>query len=276
MKFLVLAAALLSFAPAGAALPPSAIPPAPRVADGLLSHRAVYDLSLKSSTWGSGMTSFNGKLVSEFNDACSGYTSNQRLVSSFVDDDGMSHYADQWNSSYEASTGLAYRFASANVMNGERIENVNGRAELSGAGGTVRYADNEGRTDELPAGVLFPTQYLGRLIGAARAGETAFRGQLFDGYSEGKIYDVITVIGKSRPPTAAELALEGGEALKGQRGWPISVSYHPAESKDELPEMQVSYTLFENGVATDTVIDYGDFTLVSRMRRIEKLAAPGC
>ncbi len=257
------------------ALPPGPAP-SPRVAEGLLAHRSSYDLVLRSASWGSGVATFNGKLVSEFDDACAGYTYNQRLVTNFTDDEGKAFVGDLRMSSFEDAAGERYRFNLTNIVNGEKVEASTGRAERSPGGGKVTFAGANPRDFDLPQGILFPTEYMARALAAARSGRNAFRAQMFEGDSEGKIFDVVTIIGPARAATEAELAVRGGDVLRGLRGWPLSVSYYPSSDRGELPEYQVSYTLFENGVSTDLILDYGDFQVTGRLGSIDRLSGGGC
>ena len=54
----------------------------------LAPHRAYYDIKLKDSVWGAGITNLTGRLVVEFNNSCDGYTLNQRFVTETPDSDG--------------------------------------------------------------------------------------------------------------------------------------------------------------------------------------------
>ena len=45
---------------------------------------------------------------------------------------------------------------------------------------------------------------------------------------------------------------------------------------EELPSYQVSFTLYENGVTNNLVMDYGDYALSGSIKTIEALAPSTC
>ena len=49
-----------------------------------------------------------------------------------------------------------------------------------------------------------------------------------------------------------------------------------SELGEELPTYQMSFTLYENGVTNDLVMDYGDYALSGSLEEIEPLADQGC
>ena len=67
----------------------------------------------------------------------------------------------------------------------------------------------------------------------------------------------------------------------GVRSWPVSVGYFdPTKpTKDdfgeEMPSYQMSFTLYENGVTNDLVMDYGDYALGGSLKTIEPLDEAG-
>jgi hypothetical protein len=42
------------------------------------------------------------------------------------------------------------------------------------------------------------------------------------------------------------------------------------------PEFEVAYRLFQNGVATEIVFDYGTFAMRATLSKLEALPAPAC
>ena len=72
-----------------------------------------------------------------------------------------------------------------------------------------------------------------------------------------------------------------GTLRTGVTSWPVSVGYFSDEEKkeglgEELPTYQVSFTLYENGVTNDLVMDYGDYALSGRLQTIEPLEPEAC
>ncbi len=250
--------------------------PSPRAVEGFLSHRAVYDLKLKTVTWSSAMMNLSGRLVSEFDDACQGYTFNQRLVTDYTDPQGAALSANFWASSYESADGASFSFNSSNKI-GETLERAQGVARRAPSGDvSVNFTKPATRDLALGANVSFPTVLMGRAVKVARDGGRSLSAQLFDGDAEGKVYDAFIAIGTQRAARPDELALPGGEALKGLKAWPMTLTYYERGAAEELPVYEASFAMFENGVSTDVTFDYGDFALEGRLLRIDGLPSPGC
>jgi hypothetical protein len=56
----------------------------------------------------------------------------------------------------------------------------------------------------------------------------------------------------------------------------MTVSYYALEGGSETPEYQVSFDMYENGVATGLVLDYGDFALSGTLADLKLLDEPVC
>lgn len=252
------AAAALVAAPAAAAVD-------------LLSHRAAYRVSLARSDGVGGLESARGALVVEWRADCSGWLSQQRLGFVGQPSEGPEFYYDVRFSSWEAPDYTRLRFQTRAFEDGKESEAFSGSAALEGRGGRgeARYAEPEEQRIDLPAGTLFPTQHVVRLVEAATAGERIVDHYVFDGSGADALKKVAAVIGE---PEAA--AGEGGGA--GERRWPVRLAYYGAGEADGLPEFQLSFDLGERGVIDDVVLDYGDFALKGELEKLEPLPEPSC
>lgn len=261
--------------PASAQVIPS--PAKARIVEGFLSHRAVYDLKLKSSQWASSVTGLNGRLVSEFDDICEGYTFNQRIVTNFTDTQGKTTTGNFWVSTYESSDGREYRFTLTNTVDAKEVERTVGAATRDDKGvAKVDFQKPSAKDLTIPGGVLFPTEFQGRVVAAALRGEHRLSVKMFEGDAEGKVYDAFASIGAQTEPTAEELATPGGEALRGLKVWPVTLTYYVSGADADLPDYETSFRLFENGVTSNVTLDYGDFTISGKLRTIQEHKTPKC
>ena len=57
----------------------------------------------------------------------------------------------------------------------------------------------------------------------------------------------------------------------------MTVSYYALDGNSEIPEYQVSFDMYENGVATGLVLDYGEFALSGRLADLKRhgVGVPG-
>ena len=120
------------------------------------------------------------------------------------------------------------------------------------------------------------------IIDAALANRKVLTANIYEGAGSGDASDAATAAIGGVKPVGVEAPLR-----KGVRAWPVSVGYfeHADESDDaageeglgeELPSYQMSFTLYENGVTNDLVMDYGKYALAGTLQTIEPLAKTNC
>ncbi len=237
----------------------------------LLSHRAVYQLSLAQGTATTGgVSDVRGGLVLEWRDSCEGAISNQRLgfVASFGDAPGFTY--DVRFSSWESPDNKRLRFNVRSFDGANLFEEYRGEATLDEAGGKAAFAEPEGETLALPRGTLFPTEHMLKLIEGALAGEVVVSHDVFDGSGMEGLSRVTAVIG--RPTVVDSATTDAAE----ERRWPVSLAYHDVTVADDVPSFELTFELSEQGVLYDLVLDYGDFALEADLEQLETFEAQHC
>ena len=253
---------------------------APQIAN----HRAIYEMSLDSSSDRSGITSVQGRMVLEFaGTACEGYTLNSRIVSRFGNRDGKLTQTDIRSTSWESGDGTSFRFGTRQYLEDSLQEESEGRAtrgEGGKAGAGVLTKPNE-ETFELPADAVFPTEHNFRIMEAAFAGRTTDKTIVFDATDGKKYYAATTFIGREKPAGDADLPeeIEDASKLAGLKSWPVTISFfddtQPA-SGEQTPSHEISFLMFENGVSVDVLLNYGDFAVKGAMSGLEIFETPKC
>ena len=246
---------------------------------GLASHRAVYALKLVQAKPDSPITSASGRLVIEWQDTCEGYTTNQRFLTDFGNNDGRDTVTDLWISSFESKDGALFRFNLTDAANGvvqQRSRGMAHRSTANGGPGDISFDEPKPSRRNLPLGTIFPSEHTATLIDAAKHGARTLERTVFDGGVDNGISYVSAFIGNEiLTKTAPELASDkGAAALTGGRSWPVRVAFYPHDRGDDVPDYEMSYIMHENGVATGIKFDYGDFTVSAELTKIEPL--PGC
>jgi hypothetical protein len=262
--------------------------PAPAQAQGgsiaLASHRAVYDLKLATSRGKRAMQSVRGRILYDFSgSACEGYSLQFRQVSELNSGEGKAAISDLRATSWEDGAARRLRFHSENYFNDQLREAIDGQAERTRTGITVRLTKPGEKTMEINTDVAFPTEHVRRIIEAARAGKTLLQLAVYDGSENGeKTYDTLTVIGQpiaagERPPSDA---IAGRPAFAKLTRWPATISYFDRsvteKSGEQTPIYSISFELYENGVSRALMLDYGDFVLRGEMTSIEMKEAKPC
>lgn len=237
-------------------------------------HRAGYRLTLADQPGGSPLLEVQGGLVIEWQQACDGWLSRQRLGFVAATEEGGGFSQDVSFSSWEALDGSRLRYSVRSYESGEIQEEYRGEAWVkNGTGGIATFREPEEQKVALPAGTIFPTRHLEMLLAGAVRGERIVSHEVFDGWGYDALTQITAAIGNPRllKPIADDSA--GDDE---RRAWPVSMAYFNIEQGEEVPEFEASFLLVENGVLRDLTLDYGDFRLSASLERFEHLMAPDC
>lgn len=231
----------------------------------LLPHRAAYRVTLAENGRNGSVTAVQGGLVLEWRAECEGWISNQRLGFVAATEDGPDFSYDVRFSSWESRDNTQLRFSVKSFDDGAPGEEYRGRASLEAPGGkgVAHFSLPEESRLELPAGTIFPTEHIKRLIAAAEAGERMVTHSVFDGSGKDALSTVSAVIGKAKE-------------VEGITRWPVRLAYFSARKNDATPDFSIGFDLDRRGVLYDITLDYGDFVLKGRLDRLEPLPTPDC
>ena len=244
-------------------------------AGALLSHRAIYDLSTGSLGSGSMVARVRGRLVVESREECDGFILNQRIVTETVSTQGDETVSDLRIALWESRDGDRLQFSVSSHVDGRLVSEDNGSATLNGQqGGTATFKEPEAKEVALPAGTVFPTTHSLAILKAARDGRKWLPMTVFDGSAEDGPYSTFTAIGRSR--TVSAEAGRGASALDGVVSWPVRTAYFLLEQSQSVPDFEIGFNLFDNGVAGDLQLDYGDFVIAGELAQLDPLPDPAC
>jgi len=125
-------------------------------------------------------------------------------------------------------------------------------------------------TKPLPAGTLFPMKHTEALLAAAKVGTKFLALPLFDGTTETGPQDSSIVIGAWSPEPVGkwpDLAkLPSGK---------FHIAFFDREPDKSQPDYEVSMRYWDNGVADDLDMDFGDFVMAGKLAEF-KLLGKGC
>jgi hypothetical protein len=239
----------------------------------MVAHRAAYRLDLGEGR-NSGITAVRGAMVFDVQDACEGWATRQRMTMTVVDRDGQEIETVSDYATFEAKDNSRLRFSLTQSTGGAISQRVAGEAELRPDGsGRVRYTEPAGKEEPLPAGTMLPTRHTVLSIEVARAGRRILAGPLFDGTSEDGVQDTTTVISgwQAAPQEQPRFPLLAGQASARMR---IAFFERGAATGGaSQPEYEVGLRYFENGIADDLVMDFGEFSVTGRL--LELAPVPG-
>ncbi len=247
----------------------------------LAPHRAVYDLSLVQTNNNKKIESANGRVALEFSgNACQGFNFLSRQITNMSDGEGGNKQVDVQVQNWESPTGNDLKFKSITREGNMTVLQSEGRARRDKSGELsislhrpqLLKLDTDGKA-------LFPTAYMHKLIEAGVNGDNFFSVKTYDGSDEGtKFFDTAAIIGKEIPAGSDlrtdEIMHKIG--IKNMRRWPVQVSYYEDGKGENLPVYKLSYDLFENGISTSLVYDFGNVVLKGQLTHIDLLPQKAC
>jgi hypothetical protein len=247
----------------------------------LASHRAIYDLETTRLDSGSGYTSVQGRLAYELTgSSCDGWAVNYRIANRYVQPEKGEQLLDTQLTTWESGDGLEMnlsqkQFIDSSLDSEERL-NVKRPKSGSEAKGVMTLPKELDFTVSPEA--VFPSTHQARLLEEAKEGKTHDVSLVFDGSDGEKTYKAISFIGKKREPGSFALDVSNPQTLplRGIPSWPMTVSYYPADDSAEIPVYQASFNMYENGVSTDLILDYGSYALKGTLTRLDMLKTDVC
>ena len=250
------------------------------------AHRAVYDLSLDDVDSGSSVTSLDGRMVVEWRGGsrCDGYTSEQRVVTRSLDEDGQSTVHDIRLNAWESLNGNEFRFDRVEYFNGTKSVHEYGAATR--ADGAVSLTINDGVPRLLPDNVLFPNAFNTAMSKAMAQGRTSYSHPLFDGAQDSATL-VTAFIGRptDKPDSAVRLRIghqRYGMPLSKMKPRPIHMSYFdlgedsPDVLPDTAPSFEMDFLAFPNGVMSHLRLIYDDAVVKGDLKALEYFKHGSC
>ena len=254
--------------------PAATAPLAPLTARALASHRGIYALTLDRARENATIVDVSGAMLFEIIDACESWASRQRFTMTLRNREGTELETGSDYATLESMDGRNLRFSLTHMTQGAVKSRVAGQAELTADGsGVARYSEPEVKELPIPPGTLLPNTHTIAALNAARAGQRLLVAPIFDGTTADGAQQTTTVLspwqGPQPVPEAPSLSTLGSSRMR------IAFFEPDAEQAGgaSTPSYEVSLRYFENGVADDMIMDFGDFTVRAKLMKLED--APG-
>ena len=260
--------ALLGFAPPAPAAEPGS--------ENLLAHRAAYRLKLDSVRDSASISQAEGIMLFEVIDACDAWASRQRFTLLITDRDGNVIETTSDYATLEAKDGSSLRFSLTQMTGGAITSRVAGEASVTAQGGRIRYQEPAATEEDLPEGTILPMIHTLRSIAAARAGQRIFVTPLFDGTTADGAQDTTTIISGGWVPPQANANFPLLATLSSAR---MRIAFFERNPNGQgggasTPEYEVSLRYFENGVADELKMDFGEFVVDGRLGELQAIPSP--
>ncbi len=227
----------------------------------LAAHRAIYNLTLSSSRGGE-IIAGTGEMGYEVIDACDGWAVRQRLAMTLTNTDGQNIQMVSDYATWESKDGLKFRFHMKQTTDSAVTSQTDGDAQFDQAGGpgVAHYTLPKDTTVKLPPGTLFPMAHTSAIIAGAEAGKKFITLPLFDGTDDAGAEDSSIVVLDWRKPQPNKYAF-----LSGLPSTRVRLAFFDRTATSEVPTYQVGMRYWENGVADDLQMDFGDFVMNAKL-----------
>lgn len=252
----------------------------PAQALSLVSHRAVYDISLVEAEDATSISDVSGRMVYELTGSeCDGYAVQYRFVTRLGEKDGTSAVTDFRVTTFEEADGSSFSFASSNFVNNNKVDEVRGVANRKNNKIAVDLTVPEEEDMTFPGSAVFPSQQFEKLINAAMGGEKIVQHLVFDGSEQGKeVFDATSLIGAQGSLSDSEKDdLLSVDELAKSPFWPVTISYFDLGATGELlPNYVTSFDMHDNGISRNITMDYGDMILKADLTQLDVLDVSSC
>jgi len=234
----------------------------------LTGQDAYYDLSL-SKVRTHDVTGATGAMRFSVVDGCNGWGTTQHMTLLIRNADGSLNKTVTDYMTWESKDAKTLTFTlEERDDDGKLIIDDAGTATHSGpnGAGSITYTTPAGRLINLPPGTLFPMAHTEALLAAGASGKKFISVPLFDGTSDsGAQSTFVAILGEHGPektdfPALAKLASTD-----------VDIAFFDRDNSDENPNFRSQMRYYDDGVATDILLDFGDFVMRGKL---EKLTIP--
>lgn len=241
---------------------------------GLAPHKALYDIRMAKNKSGSQILNISGQMMYEWQPSCDAWVSNHKfnLVYEYADGPPMRITSDF--STYESFDGKTLDFSSRRKRNGVLFDEVRGRAVSGGTGGLSEAAYTVPRdlSFDLPSGTLFPMGHTLSVLRKIREGKKFYNATIFDGSDEEGPVEINSFIGEPvRALEWIEPAEDLDQSLVDTPAWKVRLAFFPLNTEESAADYEMSLIFHENGIVSDMVIEYKDFSVSQRLVALERL-----
>ncbi len=229
-------------------------------------HRAFYEMQHGVADLSSDVQAVSGRSAFTLEKDCNGWRSNEEYVIEFGGKEGNVERILSRFESWESDTGDMYSFDIGELSSFQAAKEFSGYAEMDSINGAAHFSMANEPAMKLPANTYFPLRHLNAILDSAENGEKMLAATVFTGADpDDALLTTNTVIGSWKDEAATERMAEFGQ----DGFWPVHTAYFRSTAISAAPEYEIHYSMQPNGVVRRYVIDYGDFTVIANLLKLE-------
>ena len=240
---------------------------------GFSPHKALYEIKLAGTKSGSQIVNISGQMFYEWQPTCGAWTSNHRfnLFYEYADTPSMQIISDF--STYETFDGKSMNFTSQKKRDGHLFEEMRGQATIEENGTSKAvFTLPKDLVYDLPEGTLFPMMHSLRVVEAVKEGKKFYKSVIFDGSDQEGPVEINAFIGKGiSPAPALSSAADIDATLIKSPARQVRLAFFPLNDPSATSDYEMNITFHENGVISDMLIEYDDFSVHQTLVALESL-----
>lgn len=251
--------------------------PSNALASGLASHKAVYDIDLVATHSGSQIINISGKMTYQWKRSCDAWVTDHEFLLdyNYADSPGMRIQSDF--STYESDDGKSFDFTSQRTRDGEMYQRLRGHAGAQkDKAGVAAFSEPDGLKFDLLPGTVFPVAHTVELIQKAEQGERFYSAAVFDGSDEEGPIEINSFIGKAANLSEVPKGDNIDASLLKDKAWHVRMAVFPEKDQEEMSDYEMSLIFHKNGIISDMLIEYDDFSVTQKLVSLEKISADSC
>lgn len=236
--------------------------------DEFVPHKALYEIELAVTRSGSQVINIAGQMYYEWRPTCDAWLSDHRFNMLYEYADAPPMRMASNFSTYESFDGKNLNFSSQRKSNGEIFEEIRGEAHE----GVVTFRFPEEKEMELPEGTLFPVAHTIEVARQIKSGQKFYNTVIFDGSDMEGAVEVNSFIGEAIDPSKLITKRDGldMELLK-VPARKVRLAFFPSGSEEITADYEMDLIFHENGVISDMLVEYDDFSVTQKLIALEKI-----
>lgn len=241
---------------------------------GFVPHKALYEIKMKTKKSSAKVSNIHGKMMYEWQPACDAWISNHHFDMTYEYYEGPPVRITSDFSNHESFDGKSFNYTTTRKTRDMIMGEVRGsvKGDIQNEGGKAVYTKPETLEYQLPEGTLFPMAHTLGVLEKIKAGKKFYNATIFDGSDEEGPVTVNSFIGKSESFSIPEAYKDDIDAdLVSAKSWNIRLAFFPLNKYEVTSDYEMSLLFHENGVISDMVVEYKDFSVVQKLVALEPM-----
>ena len=245
----------------------------------MVPHKAIYKIEMVEKRSSSQVTNISGDMYFEWKPGCEAWATDHRFNLHYEYADSPHMHITSDFATYETFDGKRFAFNSRRHRSNELYEELRGEAttDPDSHTGHAVFSMPEGLSFDLPQGTLFPMMHTLAVLQAAKEGKRFYNTTIFDGSDDQGPNEVNAFIGA--PVNAMALMTPSSKidtSLINNKAWKIRLAFFPSSSKEPESDYEMDVIFHENGVISDMLVEYRDFSVVQKLVALEPVKPTEC